>query len=103
MINEILPEVFIVVIQHGKNNSVRLFLFFKLMWMNAWKVKHMCGNVVRFSLGHVEDYRAIVVREFIFLKPKATLVATFFGIEQHQIPQDFFHRLFRSPSSNACP
>lgn len=89
MIKAILAEVFVAVIQLGKNNSVRLFLFFKLMWMNAWKVKHMCEKVVMFSLAHVEDGRAVAAGEFIFLKPKATLVATVFGMVEHQIPQAF--------------
>lgn len=89
MIKVIVAKAFIVVIQLGKNNSVGLFLFFKLMWMNAWKVKHMCGKVEMFSLGHVEDCRAVVVGEFIFLKPKGTMVATIFGMVEHQIPQDF--------------
>ena len=89
MIKVIVAEVFIVVIQLGKNNSVRLFLFFKLMWMNAWKVKHMCGKVAMFSLGHVEDGRVVSSREFIFLKPKATLISIVFGIVEHQIPQGF--------------
>lgn len=69
MIKAILAEVFIAEVQLGKNNSIGLFLFFSLMGMNARKVQNMCGKVMVFPLGHVEDGRAVTAGEFVIMKP----------------------------------
>jgi len=82
LIKAILAKVFIAVVQLGKNRSTGLFLVFNLMRMNAWKVQNMCGEVMMFSLGHMEDGRAVTAGEFIILKPKPTMIVAS-GMMEH--------------------
>lgn len=86
LIKTILAKVFIAVVQLGKNRSAGLFLVFNLMRIDAWKVQNMCGKVVMFSLGHMEDCRAVTAGEFKFLKPRAAMVVAS-GMMEHHISE----------------